>query len=77
MLGVCLRDMKLIFILSSWEGLTFDSIVVWDAIVKLNGLKVLIDKIFINYFNNYHQINKLVRCLLIVKLLLLCGCELH
>ena len=39
-LGVCTRDMKLIYVLPGWEGSAADGRVLRDALRRANGLRV-------------------------------------
>ena len=39
-LGVCSQDMRFIYVLPGWEGSTFDSRVLGDAVSRRNGLTV-------------------------------------
>lgn len=39
-LGVCNKDMNMIYVLSGWEGSAADSRILRDAITRANGLKV-------------------------------------
>ncbi|KAL0413049.1 UNVERIFIED_CONTAM: hypothetical protein Sradi_1506600 [Sesamum radiatum] len=39
-LGVCVREMCLIYVLAGWEGSAMDARVLRDAISKPNGLKI-------------------------------------
>lgn len=51
LLGVCTVDLKFVYIFTSCKGLALNSRILWDAIIRHNGLKVPIS--MRNQLKNY------------------------